>query len=552
MTRPWLALTLWLIPMAALAADPGAGVAQAAARAGGLEGRILWCDATANLPILATRAGIASVMERASRARFNIVVLDVKPISGHVLFQSRLAPRLAEWRGQTVPPDHDILAVAVEEAHARGLALYASLNIFAEGHRHFGVGPGYSRPGWQSEALVSDREVAAPTGARTGLAGADPAATGPGLWAFTKGSRRLADDESAAVVEGDRVAGLVGHAFAGAAPLPVPAGGLLLAGRGGGRDWLEKQLAPGQTLSFHARHRIVRAADGEDGAALMVQPANPEVRAYEQVLLEEVARGYGVDGLVLDRMRYGSLWMDFSPMSRQQFERWLGQPVARFPEDILTPHPRPGGGVQPGRFYREWLQWRAETIRSFLAESVSRVKAVRPDLKVGVYVGSWYPTYYTVGANWAADDYAPGYDWMSPGYPATGYAGLVDFVTTGCYYALPWRADALRQGEPEAGTVEAAASGSNRAVSDASFVYAGLYLAHYSRPEQLEEAMRAARSQTQGVMLFDLSYLTGDGWWEMLERAFRDVARPPHSVAGLLDHIRAARRADSLARQPGP
>ena len=83
----------------------------------GLEGRVMWVDATANLSWLIDRAQIRQFARNCREVGINCIVLDVKPISGHVLYNSQIAPKLTEWRGVQVPPDLDVLQVFLEEAN---------------------------------------------------------------------------------------------------------------------------------------------------------------------------------------------------------------------------------------------------------------------------------------------------------------------------------------------------------------------------------------------------------------------------------------------------
>ncbi|MCS7065730.1 MAG: family 10 glycosylhydrolase, partial [Fimbriimonadales bacterium] len=99
----------------------------------GLEGRVIWVDATANLHWLIDRQQVRAFVSNCRRAGLNTIVLDVKPISGHVLYNSQIAPRLTEWRGVKVPPDLDILQMVLEEAHAQGLEVHANINVLSEG-----------------------------------------------------------------------------------------------------------------------------------------------------------------------------------------------------------------------------------------------------------------------------------------------------------------------------------------------------------------------------------------------------------------------------------
>ena len=103
---------------------------------------------------------------------------------------------------------------------------------------------------------------------------------------------------------------------------------------------------------------------------------------------------------------------------------------------------------------------------------------------MSTYVGSWYPDYPDVGANWGADDLTAGFRFLNESYRKTGWAGLTDFITTGCYYQNSTILEATSQGDNIGETVEAAGQFSNRAVNDETFVYAGLQLDKFKgKPE---------------------------------------------------------------------
>ena len=63
----------------------GTGVANPMARSKGLQGRILWIDATANIERYNTELKIVDLVAKIGDTGFNTIVLDVKPISGHVI-----------------------------------------------------------------------------------------------------------------------------------------------------------------------------------------------------------------------------------------------------------------------------------------------------------------------------------------------------------------------------------------------------------------------------------------------------------------------------------
>ena len=60
----------------------------------------------------------------------------------------------------------------------------------------------------------------------------------------------------------------------------------------------------------------------------------------------------------------------------------------------------PGDDMVPGRFYKPWLEFRAQVIRAFVGEIARAVRDIKTGLCLGTYVGSWYPNYYEVGVNW--------------------------------------------------------------------------------------------------------------------------------------------------------
>ena len=97
----------------------------------------LWCDGEANLDLLGTREGVNNIVAKASEAGVPDLVVDVKLISGEVLYNSRIAPKVLEWNGKKLPGDgtFDRLAAFIEEGHKRGLRVHASMNVFSEAHK---------------------------------------------------------------------------------------------------------------------------------------------------------------------------------------------------------------------------------------------------------------------------------------------------------------------------------------------------------------------------------------------------------------------------------
>ncbi len=117
----------------------------------------LWIDAVANWERISSPAVILDICERAHRAGFTGLLVDVKPITGEVLYPSKVAPRMTEWKGAVSPGGFDYLNDFVRLGHENKLQVLAVVNVFAGGHRRFKKGIVYSNyPDWQAVAYTPD------------------------------------------------------------------------------------------------------------------------------------------------------------------------------------------------------------------------------------------------------------------------------------------------------------------------------------------------------------------------------------------------------------
>lgn len=417
--------------------------ASALAREAGAEARIMWLDAEANMWALSTREGVADTMAKCKAANINTIVVDVKPLAGVVLYNSKIAPKVTAFRGKDYPAGYDLLQTVIEEGHKAGIPVHAAVNVFSEGSMKDPGGPALHHSDWQCVELQKDGSL-------------------------------------------KRVGEL-----------------------------------------------------GDMHHAVFVNPLHPEVRAYALSIFKEICENYDIDGIVPDRMRFPNLYADFSDISRLAFEKQIGRKVENWPADIIT---RTGNALEPvrGPLFKPWLKFRAQIIHDFLADVRAVAKSAKPDVTLGIYVGSWYPVYYDMGVNWGSPTNACDYEWWPEGYEQTGFADMVDYMCTGCYYPHAKRADAIAAGDPAWKSVEAAAEESVNAVKDDTFVYASLYLMDYTgQPEKFVEAMNECVTDTQGCMLFDLVYARDYDWWDELKQAFPKEAKAPHDVPGLLERLRA-------------
>lgn len=508
----------------------------------GLQGRVLWLDAEANMWELSSRQGVADVMRRCKDVNINTVIVDVKPLCGLVLYKSRLAPRLVSFDGKKYPRDYDLLKTVIEEAHKVGISVHAAINVFSEGAMDVPGGPAHKHTAWQVVQYDIDRSISVEGRENEKM----PCSDGPyiagqvGVYGQnTESAREL--PANTFYVRVDKNGNPLQHGIAsGFARLSAPEGGYVLVASGNAGDWLKGMAESGRPFLLSGEESFKRASEMKNiHNAVFVNPLNSEVRTYELGVVRELVEDYDLDGIMLDRMRYPNFYADFSDTTRREFEKFIGKPVNNWPYDIFKRSPIPGED-QKGKLFKSWIKFRAKVMHDFLADVRNVVKSERPDVKLGIYVGSWYPLYYDVGVNWGScRNKDCKYDWWPDGYEETGYAGLVDYMCTGCYYTHPTRQEAINKGDEQWKSVEAAAEESMNAVKDETFVYGGLYLYQYkNRPDKFAEAIRQCLRKTQGCMIFDLVYVRDYNWWKILKRAFPHPEKAPHDVSGLLEKVR--------------
>ena len=145
-----------VIAMLALLACACSSKPQDAGDATGKKPALMWIDAEANFARFQNRDSIDYYLQKIKSLGFTHAIVDVRPITGEVLYDSKLAPRMEEWNGAQ-RGDFDYLGHFIEEGHKLGLEIHASLNVFCAGHNYFDRGVIYSQhPEWAS--MVYDPE----------------------------------------------------------------------------------------------------------------------------------------------------------------------------------------------------------------------------------------------------------------------------------------------------------------------------------------------------------------------------------------------------------
>ncbi len=388
----------------------------------------LWVSPTASAQVVMNRKGVAALVEQAKRAGFDAIILYIKELNGHVIYPSRIAPRLTEYKGTRFPEDFDPLKAFIEETHKRGLRLHAGFETFTEGNKNFpGVGPGYTtHKEWQTVAYDVD--------------------------------------------EADK--------------------------------------------------QVKRAPWGQfkQGIPLFVNAALPAVQNYELSIVKEVLRRYDVDAAVFDRARWQGLNTDFSDYSHALFAKYVNDRRLRWPEDVYEIRLRDGKKeIIEGKYFRQWLEWRAHIIHDYFACLNRLVRRTRPRVSLEDYVGSWYPTYYEQGVNWASSKHRVPYQWATPDYCKTGYAEFVDVLYVGLYYPYVTEAEAVTAGGPGWRSVEGAAKLAREVTMGAATVRGVVnYGDDNLSVSRLERATEMAAKELGGVSIFEASHVRRRNMWPFL------------------------------------
>ena len=255
----------------------------------------------------------------------------------------------------------------------------------------------------------------------------------------------------------------------------------------------------------------------EVGTIAFANPVNPEVQLYELAVLREVVSGYDVDGVVMDRARFPDVTADFSDLSRQQFEAWLGRPVEGWPHDVLVSN---GTRVRQGPFFPQWIAWRATIIQQFVRAAESVVRGTKPTAAFSAYVGGWYPTYWNESVNWAAAKTTPSLPWITEEWKQASVAEMYDFLMVGLYFTPIRSFEALSQGSSAWMSVEGGVLMAVELTGGATVLVPSLLLSLYEfQPEKFRAAVETSLQMLGSVMLFDLSHLERFEWWTILQAA---------------------------------
>ena len=129
-------------------------------------------------------------------------------------------------------------------------------------------------------------------------------------------------------------------------------------------DWRMRALEDRQVHPYAGRNR----------KEFFLNPLHPAARDYQRLLIEEIARDYDVDGIVIDWVRFDDYNMDLGDETRARFETSFGfDPIdIDFSKD------------NPQR--TQWNAWRAMQIADHVKQLRAALDAIKPGLELGAYI----------------------------------------------------------------------------------------------------------------------------------------------------------------------
>ncbi|MDE5567474.1 MAG: family 10 glycosylhydrolase [Muribaculaceae bacterium] len=254
-------------------------------------------------------------------------------------------------------------------------------------------------------------------------------------------------------------------------------------------------------------------------AAVFLNPSNPEVQEYELGLIMELVNNYDIDGFSLDYCRYPDAQSDFSDLSRQQFEEYIGASVENWPGNIIS-YDEEGNRVD-GPLAPQWWAWRAKVISDFIGRAADSIHAAKPDIDVEYWAATWIHALNASGQNWASprSQWVTAYAYGTPEYQATGFAPSIDVFAAGAYLERVSGADDNESIEFAYNRADTLLHGDCRLVGS---LYAVNHDTVSDNPNNMYHAASMALDKTGNFRVLDISHLEKMGQWSSIRRALDD------------------------------
>ena len=178
----------------------------------------------------------------------------------------------------------------------------------------------------------------------------------------------------------------------------------------------------------------------EAQSVTMLDPMYPEVQdLLVSVATELVTKYPKLKGVSLDYCRYANNEGGYFGMSDANMQGyadyWNESKPTR--HEIVTPT----GGVGPK--FAKWIEFRAMNVTTCIRRVSEAIKAVNPENELHLWAGADWWGRYSVGQNWASQNYIPSGFQYTPTYNKTGFAEYLDVFVTGAYATQVWVSEDL-------------------------------------------------------------------------------------------------------------
>lgn len=133
-----------------------------------------------------------------------------------------------------------------------------------------------------------------------------------------------------------------------------------------------------------------------------------------KAMMESLVANYSIDGFMFDYIRYDSTDMCFCNECKAKFIADTGLTDVNWPSDCIA----------GGRYFWNFIQWRADSVTEFVGDAVQWMKAIKPDLTISAAV---FTAFSHCGNYWVLEIAQHTADWVDKGY--------LDFVCPMIYTA---------------------------------------------------------------------------------------------------------------------
>ena len=256
--------------------------------------------------------------------------------------------------------------------------------------------------------------------------------------------------------------------------------------------------------------KIIDIRDQYGVDAAMLNPCLPEVQDFVISILGEIATKYPkLKGICIDYCRWYGGEYGFSDKTISAFEEYSGLKV-KDKNELLAK----GGGAGP--LYKEWMEFRSMTITNLVSKIRKKVKSINPDIEFHLWAAADWNSRVGVGQNWASKRYKPTGFQYTDDYNKTGFADQLDVFSLGAYTEYLWNSEYPNS----VWTIENFVTTYSDFTMGDCKVYGSITSYGYKNdPKRLSDAVYACLTNTEGLMVFELSHVIKDNQWD----AFRDA-----------------------------